>query len=235
MSTVERSVVHGRCGAGTGAREVSGVAAGRSEDIARFFDREVCCAARRRTVRRGPGRASRVLLTELEALELDGRSVLDVGCGPGALSVAFVQRGATVTGVDLSSASVAEARRAGRHLAERLRFEVADAASATLTAHDVVVLNKVVCCYFDASALLRNTLPPARRALAMTLPCSLGLRGVAARLLLGAENGWRRLRGEPFRAFVHDVGAVAAVITADGFRMVSHRQVGIWSVAVFVR
>ena len=49
--------------------------------------------------------------------------VLDVGCGPGALTAAAAERGARVTGVDLAAGMVAEARR--RH--PDLTFIEADA------------------------------------------------------------------------------------------------------------
>jgi len=52
-----------------------------------------------------------------------GDRVLDVGCGPGALTAAAAERGAHVTGVDLAAGMVAEARR--RH--PDLTFIEADA------------------------------------------------------------------------------------------------------------
>lgn len=57
-----------------------------------------------------------------------GASVLDVGCGTGAVAEALLtEREAKVTGVDLSPAHVDEARR--RLAAEGARFEVGDARS----------------------------------------------------------------------------------------------------------
>ena len=45
-----------------------------------------------------------------------GVRVLDVGCGPGALSAAAAARGAAVTGVDLAEGMLAEARRRHPHI-----------------------------------------------------------------------------------------------------------------------
>lgn len=55
--------------------------------------------------------------------ELDGRSVLDVGCGPGSLSRAVLEHGGVAVGVDIADSMIAGAR----ELVPGARFEVADA------------------------------------------------------------------------------------------------------------
>ncbi len=45
-----------------------------------------------------------------ERIGLQGKSVIDVGCGGGLLSEAMAQRGATVTGIDMGEAPLAVAR-----------------------------------------------------------------------------------------------------------------------------
>jgi len=49
--------------------------------------------------------------------------VLDVGCGPGRLTVALSQRGIPALGVDISRAAVARARRAGAPVLHRSVFD----------------------------------------------------------------------------------------------------------------
>lgn len=64
------------------------------------------------------------LLLILETFDpLAGRSLLDIGCGPGTLANALAARGATVTGIDPNPAAVAAAAAA----APAGRFEVAGA------------------------------------------------------------------------------------------------------------
>lgn len=83
-----------------------------------------------------------------------GRRILDLGCGPGLYANPLAERGANVHGLDLSEASVAEARR--RRTSPRASFEVGDYVHAELPAHDLALL-----IYGDYCALS----PVARRRL----------------------------------------------------------------------
>jgi 2-polyprenyl-3-methyl-5-hydroxy-6-metoxy-1,4-benzoquinol methylase len=204
-----------------------------TQDIARYFDRAACCSAGDSG---GLGHVSRALLRLFDDVDLTGRSVLDVGCGPGALALALHRRGAgLVTGIDLSPASLDRARGAAAAAGLSLRVVLGDAATTPLDAHDVVVLDKVVCCYGDHQALLANALPAVRDLCAIALPHSHGLRGQAARLGLGAENTWRRLRADPFRAYVHDTATIARMLRSHGFGRIAARDLSIWHVALYKR
>lgn len=66
----------------------------------------------------GPDPNTSALLDALEPLV--GKTVLDVGCGTGVLSAWLAQRGADVTGIDVSLASIKRAR----ELAETLGLDV---------------------------------------------------------------------------------------------------------------
>lgn len=207
-----------------------------AEDVARFFDHEACCASSRPSASGRLSGVSRTVLELLDDVGVAGRTVLDAGCGQGGLTVALAQRGAAgMTGVDLSPQSVAVAARAAEQAGVPARFEVGNAATGVLDPHDVVVLNRVVCCFHDVDALLANTLPAARWVVALSLPRSRGLRGVLARLLVSAENGWRRLRGDPFRAFVHDEAAVMGALDRGGWSLTARRDHWTWRVATFER
>jgi len=68
-----------------------------------------------------------------------GARVLDVACGPGLVSAAAAARGADVTGLDFSSAMIAEARR--RHPAIEFRDGDAEALPFDASTFDAVVMN----------------------------------------------------------------------------------------------
>ncbi|HZD17873.1 MAG TPA: class I SAM-dependent methyltransferase [Actinomycetota bacterium] len=189
--------------------------------------------------------ASGITATLLDALDgsgLDGRAVLDVGCGVGDLAIEAVRRGAgRAAGVELSAESVARARELARErgVGDRTSFEVGDGATTDLPPADVVVLNRVVCCYPDVEGLLDNTLAAAGSVYAFTAPPSRGLAGLVAKTQVAISNAWYRLRDrkfQGFRTFVHDVDRIDERVRAAGFRTVRRERRRLaWELAVYER
>jgi magnesium-protoporphyrin O-methyltransferase len=168
--------------------------------------------------------------------------VLDVGCGTGDLALATLGRGArSVSGFDLGAGAISNARALAdeRGLAERAVFEVGDGSRAELPKSDVVILNRVVCCYPSADELLANTLGAAGSVFALTAPIDRGLMGLYNRLVCWLGNGWYALRARKFRGFrvfVHDMAAIEARIVGAGFRPRArlHRRL-VWDLRVYER
>lgn len=210
---------------------------------------EACCfdewaahsASRAR--KRGVGAPITGRLVEALARQgLEHRTILDVGCGSGDLALASLQRGAErARGIDLAGGAIAQARSlaAERGLADRASFEVGDGAIARLSRHDVVALNRVLCCYPSVDRLLANSLGAAGDVYAYTAPVDAGVIGLFNRVTVRLGNVWYRLRErkfQGFRAFVHDLDAVDRTIMTSGFRRVhTSRERGVWQLAVFTR
>jgi len=206
------------------------------------FDEWAARNAKRVRKRETAAAITTVLLSVLDETGLEGRSVLDVGCGTGDLALAALWHGArSVSGVDLGAGAVANARALAqeRGLAERATFEVGDGSRAALPKSDVVVLNRVVCCYPSAEALLANALGAAGSVFALTAPIDRGLMGLYNRIFCWLGNGWYALRAKKFRGFrvfVHDLAAIEARIVAAGFlpRARQHRRL-VWDLRVYER
>jgi magnesium-protoporphyrin O-methyltransferase len=182
------------------------------------------------------------LVLELEAAGIEGRSVLDVGCGTGDLALATLDRGAThAHGVDLGEGAIDNARSLAkeRGLAHRATFEVGDGSTVPLPAADVVVLHRVVCCYPDASGLIDHTLAVTGEVFAFSAPVDRGFVGFWNRRLVGIENVWYRLRARKFRGFrtfVHDLDAIDARIRAAGLTRRGHARSRVdWQLAIYTR
>lgn len=94
----------------------------------------------RENVRRGRDDMRRLLLEWLPA-RLDGSSLLDAGCGTGAMSVIAAQRGAHVCGVELSPRliSLARSRTPGALLDDRIAYSVGDMLDPALGEFDYTV------------------------------------------------------------------------------------------------
>lgn len=210
---------------------------------------EGCCfdewavnnAARAR--KRGVGAAITArMLRALERTGLAGRTVLDVGCGTGDLALGTLASGAErASGIDLSPGGIEQARAlaAERELSARTAFSVGDGAVVALDRHDVVALNRVLCCYPSVDLLLANSLDAAGSVYAYTAPVDTGPLGRFNRISVAISNAWFRLRAKKFRgfqAFVHDLDAVDRAIASAGFRRVHEsRERVVWRLAVFTR
>lgn len=208
-----------------------------TDDIARCFDR----CARIRSGRGRPARVrgvSRALLRLLERADLDGAGVLELGCGVGALTRETVARGASrADGIDLSptSISLATSVAAEAGLAGRTSFSVGDGATARLEAHDVVILDKVLCCYPDLDALLANSIGATERAYGFVAPVSWGWQRAMAKVALGFVNAFQRLTRSTFRVYVHDLRRVEARLSSAGFVRLASETHAMWYAAVHTR
>jgi SAM-dependent methyltransferase len=182
------------------------------------------------------------VLAAIEAAGLEGRTLLDVGCGTGDLALAALAHGAArVHGCDLGSGAIDHARglARARGLEDRSSFEVADGSVAPLPSADIVVLNRVICCYPDPSGLLGRTLGIAGSVYAMSAPADRGVPGLVNRIVVGISNAWYAIRPSKyrgFRVFLHDLADVDARIRAAGFAPTTRgRRRFVWQLAVYAR
>lgn len=216
---------------------------GRSEhpEYCCFDQRAVDTAARAR--KRGVGAPlTDRMLRALDRVGVGGKTVLDVGCGVGDLALGTLARGAvSADGIDLSEGAIEQARGLAdeRGFTERATFSVGDGAVEPLSRHDVVALNRVLCCYPSVDRLLTNSLGAAGAVYAYTAPVHDGPVGRINRINIRISNAWFRLRKKKFRgfqAFVHDLDAVDRAIVDAGFRQVHRsRERFMWLLVVFAR
>lgn len=208
-----------------------------TDPITQHFDRSACCRGPLQTDTGLRGLTAR-LVDELERGGLAGRSVLEIGCGRGGLLVALARRGAApASGIDLSPESVAAATQlaeTGGVLAS-CTIQVGNGAQDELAVHDVVILDRVICCFPDATHLLANTIPAARHTYAFIVPRSRGVAGWVARVALWAEDTIRRVRRDPFRAFVHDVRHLDQLLAEAGFTLRQQAVRGLWELRIHDR
>lgn len=102
---------------------------------------------------------------------------------------------------------------------------------------DVVVLNRVVCRYPSADALLANTLGAAGSVFALTPPVDRGLMGLYDRIFCRLGNGLYAILARKscgFRVFVHDLAAIEDRIIRAGFLPRARRQRRlVWDLRVY--
>lgn len=211
----------------------------KDEDIARYFDENIdCCAPRRDPTKRPGVKLARLLEAQLKAIGLQGRTVLELGCGRGELSTELVGAGASrVSGIDLSPDNIEAARRISSEdgLSDRMEFQVGNAATAELGRHDVVVHHRVICCYPDPMGLFDNSIGVAGSVYGFSMPRSSGVVGVLVRVGLSFENLLHRIKRRGFRAYVHDERFVDETLRAAGFQLRGRSNRMGWFAAVYAK
>ena len=197
-----------------------------------FFGSRFARRVAQRYRRRGLDKPTSQIVAFLQSRGLEGASVLEIGGGVGEIGLELIKRGADrTTNLELSPAYEAEAARLIREAGaegrvERRRHDIA-VDPAAVGAADIVVLNRVVCCYPDYELLLGAAADHAGRLLVFSHPP----RNLVSRALVGAQNLTFGLLRREFRTFAHPPQAMLAVLEQRGFRHTfSHRGMP-WRVA----
>ena len=202
----------------------------------RIFDTGRAADDARRYRRKGLTRETRAILGLLVERDIQGATVLEIGGGVGDLALELLRAGAArATSVEISSAYEPFARElaAEMGLADRVDRRVDDfACNPNVVDHaDIVILNKVVCCYPDMPALVRPSAEHARRVLALTFPAARWWIRWGVRAAGGAMGLFR----SPFRFFFHEPGAIAAIASEAGLRPAASRRGLFWQVELLER
>ncbi|MEO7803120.1 MAG: class I SAM-dependent methyltransferase [Actinomycetota bacterium] len=206
-------------------------------EIARFFD---CCetSGRRKTNTRMSRKARRDLVAFLRETGLEGKTVLEVGCGPGDLTRELTRLGATrALGIDLAEKALDEARQraAAENLNDRIEYRLGNGAKDALEHHDIVVLDKVICCYPDWRELVNNTSAAARQTYGFVIPRSQGLSAFVVRAFIAIERLVLKLKRCGFVPFVHDYSKIDSHLNQLDFRRTNVKMGLIWMTAIYTR
>jgi SAM-dependent methyltransferase len=186
--------------------------------------------------RSGPNKTTRMLLDALRAGGIRDASVLDVGAGIGIVHHELLADGArAAVHVDaaLPHMRVAREEAARQGHAGRVTFvhgDFVDLADGIAPA-DVVTLDRVICCYPDMERLVAASAAKAQRFYGAVFPRERWVMKV----MLALENFVRRLRRNPFRAYVHPTAAIDAAARRQGLTPRSVLDTFLWRVAVYAR
>jgi 2-polyprenyl-3-methyl-5-hydroxy-6-metoxy-1,4-benzoquinol methylase len=203
--------------------------------LQQMFDEKTARRQLRRYRRRGAARSTRLLLEALEQAG-PGESLLDIGGGIGVIQDALLHDGVRVaTAVDASAAYLAAAEQLAVERGYRARLQLLHAdfvsAAAAVPAADTVTLDRVICCYPDVDSLVSLSAARARRLYGIVLPRETALSRFGLRL----GNAFLRLSGSAFRAYIHPLQKIEAILLAEGLRPVARRQTLVWSIRAYAR
>ena len=142
------------------------------EKVARDFDESACefCDKYKTS---GLSRSSKTLLDFLVEEGVKERTTLELGCGAGGFTMELLKQGAAnAVGIDLSPEMIKVATELSRTngFEDRAKFEQGNAATASLPPSDIVIMDKVICCYSDIDSLLKNSTGATRSLVGFVAP-----------------------------------------------------------------
>ncbi|ALU40357.1 hypothetical protein AS188_11990 [Kocuria flava] len=190
----------------------------------------------RRYRRRGLDRTARKVAGLLTAQGITGATVLEIGGGVGDLQLELLRRGVErttnlelVDSYEADAAALAAAAGLGDRVVRRRTDLAVDPGAVGV--HDVVVLNRVVCCYPDHERLLTAAAGRTGRLLVFSHPPG----GALGRAAAGALNLVYRAAGSPFRNYAHSPAAMLAVLDRCGLEPVVSLRAPVWRVVLLAR
>lgn len=179
---------------------------------------------------------SRRIVEFLKQQGVEGRTVLEVGGGIGAIQIDLLKAGASRSvSIELTPTYESEAaallREAGlESRVERQVMDFAETADAVDGA-DIVIMNRVICCYPDMSRLVGAAADHTREVLVMSYPKETWWTRFGLRL---GNLGLRVARRE-FQIFLHPPKKIIATSEQHGLRTVLNRNGLFWTVAALGR
>jgi len=204
--------------------------------IEELFDDDMAEDELRRYHKRGPRRTTRALIKAITGLGVQGRTVLEIGGGVGALHLALLEAGAsTATDIDASAAFLRAAYKeaAGRGYRERISHRHANFVDVAVEVPpaDIVALDRVICCYHDAQSLLELSADRARSVLGLVYPRDTAL----SRIINWFINLTRRRWLPGFKTYVHSREKVESFVRSRGLELLRRTRSPFWQVAIFSR
>jgi SAM-dependent methyltransferase len=186
--------------------------------------------------RDGPSAATRQLINILTEAGVQDAEVIDIGAGVGAIFNELLAAGAaSALDVDYSQAflEVAREESARRGHAERVEFRFGDFVQLApeIRPADVVTLDRVICCYPNARALIGLSAARARRLYGVVAPVDAWWTRAAAGLL----NALMWLARRHMRFYVHRRALVDQLLATAGFAPITRQRAGVWEVAAYRR
>jgi magnesium-protoporphyrin O-methyltransferase len=186
--------------------------------------------------RKGLDRTSKRIFDFIRERGAEGKTLLEVGGGIGAIEIELLKAGmARATNVELTPTYETAAREllAEAGLTDHVERRVMDFAQSgpEVETADVVVMNRVICCYSDMPKLAGAAADRTRGLLVMSFPN----RRWWTRVGLTVANLGFRVTRLQFRVFLHPPELIQAAVQQQGFRTTLNERGLLWQVNAFER
>ncbi len=189
----------------------------------------------KRYLKKGPLKPTKLLIEALKEIDLKDLTLLDIGGGIGSIPLQLIPHGLNkVTNVDASEGYmyIAKSEAEKRNYNDLITSHLGDFTDIQeqIKPHDIVTLDKVICCYPFIDELLKASLSKAKKYYALVYPQANWMSRFTVKLL----NLILKLRGNPFRTFIHSPLSVENNIANAGFKKIySNKTLLSWHIHLY--
>ena len=201
-----------------------------------IFDKSRAAKESRKYIRKGLDRRATMVVGCLRDQGVSGASILEIGCGVGSLHLELLKQGAgSAIGAEVSESYVDAAAGLSRTLGfqDATQYHMGNFVDLEegIPSADLVVLDRVICCYPDMKGLVTASTRHTQRLYILTYPRQTWWMRVGAWAL---NFGLTAIRRE-FRFFLHDPKEIGATIEAAQFSLIQSAKHGHWEMAAYRR
>jgi len=205
-----------------------------TDQIGQEFDEDACDFCDRYQ-KNGLSRSSKLLLSFILEEGILNRTVADLGCGTGGFSIELLKKGASSSvGIDLSPKMIEMANQLARRTGfdAKVKFELGNAAVSEVPVADLVIMDKVLCCYSEWEPLLENAMKASRNMVGFIVPRDEGIAKWPFRLGVRVVNFFQR-RGEKILFYLHPLDRLDKALRESGFELRKKRGSRYWLVFLY--
>jgi len=202
-----------------------------------LFDLKNARKSLKRYKKKGPGAITKKLIQYLlDFNQLEGKTLLDIGGGIGAIQWGFLKSGGNRTiDVDASNSYQLVAKEYSEELGydHSASFVFGDFVESAheIPYVDFVTMDKVLCCYPDYESLLSEALKKCKTQILITYP----LGGSIARFIAAIENLYFRIRKIEFVTYIHSPKEIENFIKSQGFELTKKSISFPWHLQVYTK
>jgi predicted RNA methylase len=201
-----------------------------------LFSEKLARRDAKRYEHRGLDPTARRIVQLLTRRGVEGRTLLEVGGGVGALQIELLKLGVTrAVNIEITPTYENAAGRLLRNagLEDRVERRVMDFADAgnDVEAADIVIMNRVLCCYPDMPKLTETASEHCQQVMVLSFPKD----RLWTRTALAAGNLLLRLTRRHFQVFVHRPERILAVAKRHGLMTTFNQPARFWQVAELLR
>lgn len=184
--------------------------------------------------KKGLDKASQHIVEGLTKLGVDSKSLLEIGCGVGGLHLTLLKQGAaSAQGVEVSKGMLDAAKviASDMGLAEKVSYHCGDFVelNGDLSQADIVVMDKVICCYADPIKLIKKSAFHTRSILAVSYP----RKSLLAKVGFSVPSKMGELLRWSFHPYYHETALIEQTIEECGLNEVFSATTPIWQIRIY--